>query len=99
MTGVQTCALPIFPPLIFENAGLPVLHATWLRPSIFASRLVADPDHTSVGRQRFSSVGVQADMRISVLHWSNVTLSAGFAAGFQDQRHVSNELMFSLKIL
>ena len=87
------------PPLIFENAGLPVLHATWLRPSIFASRLIADPDHTSVGRQRFSSVGVQADMRISVLHWSNVTLSAGFAAGFQDRRHVSNELMFSLKIL
>lgn len=87
------------PPLIFENAGLPVLHATWLRPSIFASKLWADPDHSSVGRQRFSSVGIQADMRISVLHWSNVTLSAGFAAGFQDKRHVSNELMFSLKIL
>ena len=87
------------PPLLFENVGMPVMHATWLRPSAFVSTLWADPDHSSSLRQRFSSVGLQTDMRISVFHWSNVTLSAGFAAGFQGSRHVSNELMFSLKIL
>lgn len=87
------------PPYLFENAGLPVAHATWLRPSVFVSSLWADPDHTSTRRQRFNSVGVQTDMRISVLHWSNVTLSAGFAVGMIGSRRVSNELMISLKIL
>jgi hypothetical protein len=87
------------PPYLFENVGLPVAHATWLRPSIFASTLWADPDRSSSQRQRFTSLGLQTDMRISVLHWSNVTLSAGFAVGLIGGRRVSNEVMISLKIL
>jgi hypothetical protein len=39
------------------------------------------------------------DLRFSVLHWSEMTLSAGFAVGFRDARRTGSEWMISLKIL
>jgi len=44
-------------------------------------------------------VGAQFDLRFSVLHWSNMTLSAGYAVGFQGGRRTGTEWMLSLKIL
>jgi len=86
------------PPIVFESVGTPAFHATWLRPAVFASAMVTNPGNSAL-RQKYASVGAQADLRFSVLHWYDMTLSVGFAAGFQGSRRAGTEWMISLKIL
>ena len=86
------------PPLVFEGMGVPGFHAAWLRSSLFASSLRTSAGSSGPGRNR-SSVGAQADLHFSVLHWSEVTLSVGYAFGFESTRRKGNEFMISLKIL
>jgi hypothetical protein len=86
------------PPVSFENAGTPAFHATWLRPSLFVSGLWTDPGNSAI-RKNYNSVGAQGDFHVSVLHWSEVTLSIGYAVGFQNSRRMGDEFMISLKIL
>ena len=50
-------------------------------------------------RHRWTSLGVQSDLRFSVLHWNEITLSAGYAVGFDRGRRRGSEFMVSLKIL
>ena len=85
------------PPIIFESAGTPGFYLTWLRPSVFAAGLWTEPAKAS--RKEFASVGTQADLRFTILHWYDMTLSAGYAVGFQGNRRVGSEWMISLKIL
>ena len=86
------------PPVVFESVGTPGLYLNWLRPAVFAAGLWTDP--TRSGRRKdYQSVGVQADLRFSVLHWYEMTLSVGYAVGFQGARRSGDELMISLKIL
>ncbi|HEY8048366.1 MAG TPA: hypothetical protein VIE63_04280, partial [Ramlibacter sp.] len=86
------------PPVVFESAGWPAFHAAWLRTSAFASTLVTDPGEPAL-RHRWTSLGVQSDLRFSVLHWNEITLSAGYAVGFDRGRRRGSEFMVSLKIL
>lgn len=86
------------PPVVFESLGTPAFHAVWLRPSIFASVLWTDPEQSSL-RKNYASVGVQADLNFSVLHWSDATLSFGYAVGFPEGRRAGNEFMISLKVM
>ena len=86
------------PPVVFESVGLPGFHAAWLRTSAFVSTLWTDPDG-SASRKTHSSSGAQADLHFSVLHWSEATLSVGYAFGFEGTRRKGNEFMISLKIL
>jgi hypothetical protein len=62
------------PPIVFESVGTPAFHATWLRPAVFASAMVTNPGNSAL-RQKYASVGAQADLRFSVLHWYDMTLS------------------------
>ena len=86
------------PPVIFEDVGTQSFHLAWLRPAIFAAALWTDPTHASL-RQDYESVGTQLDLRFSVLHWYDMTLSAGYAVGFQGGRRTGTEWMLSLKIM
>jgi hypothetical protein len=86
------------PPYIFESAGTPVFHATWLRPAVFASALWTEPVNAAL-RTEYANVGTQFDLRFSVLHWYDMTLSAGYALGFQGSRRTGTEWMLSLKIM
>jgi hypothetical protein len=86
------------PPLIFESAGMPAFYANWLRPSVFVARLVTDPLHSD-RRAHHDSIGAQCDVRFSVLHWSEVTLSVGYARGIRDGRRAGSEWMVSLRLL
>jgi hypothetical protein len=104
--GLQQISAPNFaremvewnlPPVVFESAGTAAFHANWLRPAIFASAMVTNLGNNTL-RQNYESVGGQADLHFSVLHWYEVTLSAGYAVGFQDGRHEGSEWMLSLKI-
>ena len=49
---------------------------------MFASALWTDPRNSAL-RNDYQSVGAQVDLRFSVLHWYEMTLSVGYAVGFQ----------------
>ena len=85
-------------PIVFESIGTPVFYLNWLRPAIFASALWTDPANRA-RRNDYQNVGVQADLRLSILHWYDMTLSVGYAVGFKGARRSGDELMISLKIL
>jgi hypothetical protein len=86
------------PPVVFANLGTPAFHATWLRTSVFAAALWTDPERRAL-RARYGSVGAQLDLRFSVLHWYDMTLSAGYAVGYRGSRRAGDEWMVSLKIM
>jgi hypothetical protein len=92
------------PPIVFESEGVPGFYANWLRTSIFGAALStsnSEPDLiTSLPAARTHvSLGAQSDLHFSVLYWNELTLSLGYAAGFENSRRVDNELMISLKIM
>ena len=86
------------PPVVFESVGRPGFYLNWLRPAVFAAGLWTDPGHSAL-RKNYASVGTQADLHISVLHWYDMTLSVGYAAGYQGSRRANSEWMISLKIM
>ena len=82
------------PPIVFESAGTPSFHLTWLRPGVFATALWTDVGN-STQRQNYASVGGQVDLRFSVLHWYDMTLSVGLRGrlpGRQARRHRVDDL-------
>jgi hypothetical protein len=92
------------PPVIFEAAGVPGFFSNWLRTSIFAAALSTsnpEPDPTATPPLPHTHVdlGAQSDLHFSVLHWNELTLSLGFAEGFENSRRVGDEFMISLKIM
>ena len=86
------------PPAIFESMGMPGFHLAWLRPAIFATALWTDVANPS-RRQNYASIGAQGDLRFSVLHYYDMTLSAGYAIGLQSGKRAGTEWMISLKIM
>jgi len=81
------------PPAVFESLGSPVFHLAWLRPALFASVLYTDES------VRYNNAGAQVDLRFSVLHWYEMTLSAGYAVGYRGGSRAGDEWMISLKIM
>jgi hypothetical protein len=86
------------PPVIFESVGTPSFYLTWLRPTLFAAGLWTDPGHREL-RRRYESVGTQVDLRFTMLHWYNMTLSFGYAVGYRGAARAGDEWMISLKIM
>ena len=67
-------------------------------PRAVASALVTDPND-SANRARYNNVGAQADLRFTVLHWYEMTLSFGYAQGLRGTAKAGDEWMVSLKIM
>ena len=86
------------PPRVFESVGTPAFHLAWLRPAVFASALWTDPGDPA-NRTRYANIGAQLDLRFSVLHWYEMTLSAGYAVGYRAGVRSGDEWMISLKIM
>ena len=86
------------PPAVFESLGTPSFYLTWLRPAIFATGLWTDP-HDGGRRKGYASTGAQVDLNFSLLHWYDMTLSAGYAVGYRGGRRAGDEWMISLKIM
>jgi hypothetical protein len=86
------------PPYVFESAGTQAFHMTWLRPAVFASVLWTEPGRTSE-RVRYTNLGAQIDLKLSTLHWYDLTLSLGYAVGYREGRRAGDEWMISLKLL
>jgi hypothetical protein len=86
------------PPLRFRGAGTPSFYLTWLRPAVFAGVLVTNADESAL-RRTIGNAGAQLDLRIGMLSRLELTLSAGYAAAFEDGQPTRHEGMLSLKIL
>ncbi len=95
---VKTLAELNLPPRIFESVGTPSFYLAWLRPAVFASALRTDPQDSRL-RRDYSSLGAQVDLRFTVLHWYEMTLSVGYAVGYRGATRAGDEFMISLKIL
>ena len=92
------------PPLTFESVGVPGFYANWLRTTIFGAVLSTSNPAAELPRPIAAagthvSVGAQSDLHFDVLHRSDLTLSVGYALGFEDSRRVGDEFMISLKIM
>ena len=86
------------PPLRFEEVGTPGFFLSWARPALFAGVLVTDPGNDSERRTLYNA-GLQVDLSFTVMNRLPMTLSFGYAAGFEDGRKRDDEWMLSLKIL
>jgi hypothetical protein len=86
------------PPYVFESAGTPGFYLTWLRPSVFVAGLWSEAANAA-RRSEYTSAGGQVDLSFTVLHRYNMTLSAGYAIGYQESRRAGSEWMVSLKIM
>jgi len=86
------------PPLRFRNVGVTACYPRWLRPAVFASglttNLLADSDSRT-----FFNCGGQVDMEVILFSLFKTTLSAGYGLAIENSRKLSDEFMFSLKIL
>ncbi|HUQ28297.1 MAG TPA: hypothetical protein VM051_06875 [Usitatibacter sp.] len=85
------------PPYVFESIGTPAFYLAWLRPAVFASALYTE--RTPTQRGRFANLGAQLDLRFSVLHWYDMTLSVGYAVGYRGSERAGREWMVSVKIM
>ena len=86
------------PPLRFESLGSPGFHGRWLRPAVFASALVTNPD-ANEARVNAYNAGLQLDLQLHVLNRLPMMLSLGYARGFEGDGNGKDELMLSLKVL
>ncbi len=86
------------PPIVFQRVGSPGFHLTWLRPAIFGSILYTDLDSSS-RRNEYQNLGTQVDLRFTVMHRHDMTLSLGYAVGFKERSREGSEWMISLRIL
>ncbi|TNE36812.1 MAG: hypothetical protein EP347_09990 [Alphaproteobacteria bacterium] len=94
--GKSTLELNL-PPLRFREVGAPSLYLSWMRPALFATGLVADPGDDF--ERTLVSAGGQLDFHFTLAHRLPMTLSVGYAAGFEDGDKRGDEAMISLKIL
>jgi hypothetical protein len=86
------------PPWRFRRVGTPGLHATWLRPALFATGLATNFD-SGDARRTAVSLGGQFDIRFNVLSNQDMTLSFGGALALEERYHTRREAMISLKVL
>jgi hypothetical protein len=84
------------PPRRFSRVGSSELYLSWARPALFAAALATDIDGDSA---TWYSLGFQLDFQFTLLSRKEMTLSMGYAAGFRDRMHESNETMLSLRIM
>ena len=87
------------PPLRFDRAGKPGFYMSWARPAIFARHLTTNLDDSAI-RREVQNVGMQVDLRFTIMSRMDMTLSLGYARGFGDNVvEDQDEFMVSLKIL
>ena len=85
------------PSVRFRQVGTPSFFLKHIRPAVFFSGL-----QTNVGdinERTVTTLGTQLDLRFTLAHRLPMTLSLGYAAGYEDGNRLSNEWMISLKIL
>lgn len=85
------------PPMRFREVGSPGLFLSWLRPAVFVGALWADPDKS--WERTVKTAGAQLDLHFTLAHRLPMTLSFGYALGFESGESREREWMVSLKVL
>ncbi|NNC77703.1 MAG: hypothetical protein HKN77_07040 [Woeseiaceae bacterium] len=85
------------PPLRFREVGTPSFFLSYIRPAIFFAALRADPGNSA--ERTLTSFGGQLDLNFTIGHRLPMTLSLGYANGYERGNRLSEEWMLSLKIL
>lgn len=83
------------PPWRFSRVGRPDFYLSWARPAFFGAALVTNPEDE---RDTFYDLGFQLDFRFTVLSRRELTFSIGYAAGFDEDGYVEDDIMASLKL-
>lgn len=83
-------------PLHFRDLGHTMLYCNWARLALFTGALGANP--ASDQRSGYVDAGAQIDFRLVLFSQIKSTFSTGYAAARDDNGHIGNELMVSLKI-
>jgi hypothetical protein len=86
------------PPIRFEKLGSPGFYGSWIRPALFTTALVTNPD-SSRDRVEAFNAGLQFDLQLHVLNRLPMMLSLGYARGFEGDGKGEDEFMLSLKVL
>ena len=86
------------PPFRFEEVGIPGFYMSYIRPAVFAGTLVID-DSLDGGRHTYHDLGLQLDLNFTILDHLPMTVSFGYAQGFEESDKVNDEWLFSLKVL
>ncbi|HVF62596.1 MAG TPA: hypothetical protein VNE58_01205, partial [Casimicrobiaceae bacterium] len=86
------------PPVRFSTIGTPANYLSWARPALFTGVLVTNPDDDALKRE-LANVGVQVDLQFYVMHTQEMTLSLGYALGWESGADRRDEFMLSLKVL
>jgi hypothetical protein len=77
--------------------GSPSFFLKHIRSAVFAGGLQTDIG--DLAERSVATLGVQLDLEFTIAHRLPMTLSVGYASGFEHGEEVSNEWMISLKIL
>jgi len=85
------------PPVRFESAGSPSLYLANARPAIFAGMLLTNPG--DLMERTVFSIGGQVDFNFTLAHRLPMTLSIGYASGFEGGADRNDELLISLKVM
>lgn len=85
------------PPYRFRNLGTPSIYVAHARPALFTSALITNPDKSDLKNEIYN-VGAQVDFQLYVMSNYQMTLSVGYAVGF-DNSDNNDEFMLSLKIM
>ncbi len=86
------------PPLRFSNIGFTSFFLNYARTSLFSTAIATNVDLKDSRRTLFD-FGTQVDFRFILLYHLKMTFSIGYAAAIEQHRNLSDEWMFSLKIL
>jgi hypothetical protein len=86
------------PPLRFSNFGFTSFFVNYARASLFSTAIVTNMDSKQY-RRSFIDLGAQVDFRVIMLFNLKLTFSVGYAAAVEKDQRMTDELMFSLKIL
>jgi WD40-like Beta Propeller Repeat len=86
------------PPIRFEALGSPGFYGSWIRPALFTTTLVTNPDSARDKVEAFNA-GIQFDLQLHVLNRLPMMLSLGYARGFEGDGKGEDEIMLSLKVL
>lgn len=94
---VKSTAELNLPPFRFKGAGIPSLYLSYIRPAAFFGTMVTDPGDAT--ERTVLDAGFQIDLHFTLAHRLPMTLSLGYAAGFEHSDKQDDEFMISLKIL
>jgi hypothetical protein len=86
------------PSIRFRRLGIPMLHANWVRTTLFSSALTTNLD-APADRISYWNAGSQFDIRLILMSRLRMTLSGGAAIAISKGRRASGEFMLSLKVL